>query len=260
MPSGGRGGAPRATAHCARPVPPPLPDTAGGAALPLLRCLGRAALHTSPHTAALRRALQLLSRASWPQRGSTPFRRAALRCAVRAVGTEQPSPSGTALRPAPLRPSRGTALRREGGQHPSQWKRAARLGQHLARRAGAAAPSPAIPGVRRPGAAASSHRRRPAPGSRLVSWSWRGRKNPKPGEFCAPLLFLRVFPCPVTSSLPGPHLPMPFPAPCVPQRGAALPGGTALAFPGPAGKGGAEGRGREVEKNPNPLHGLIPRR
>lgn len=30
LPSGGRGGALRAAAHCARPVPPPLPDTAGG--------------------------------------------------------------------------------------------------------------------------------------------------------------------------------------------------------------------------------------
>lgn len=35
LPSGGRGGALRAAAHCARPVPPPLPDTAGG---PRSRC------------------------------------------------------------------------------------------------------------------------------------------------------------------------------------------------------------------------------
>lgn len=66
-----------------------------------------------------------------------------------------------------------------------------------------------------------------------------------------------AFPRPVTSSLPGPHLPMPFPAPCVPQRRAALPGGTALSFPGPAEKGGAEGRGRG-EKSPNWLNGLNP--
>lgn len=38
------------------------------------------------------------------------------------------------------------------------------------------------------------------------------------------------------------------------SAGAALPGGTAPSFPGPAEKGGAEGRGRERK---NPLHGVI---
>lgn len=136
----------------------------GGAALPLLRCLRRAALHASPHTAALRRALQLLSRASWPQGGSTAFRRAALRCSARAVGTEHASLSGTAscARARCTHPGELPCAGRVASTHPSGsgLPRTHLRGTHLARRAGAAAPSPAVPSVRRrPGAAASSHRR-----------------------------------------------------------------------------------------------------
>ncbi|XP_039574587.1 ras-related protein Rab-30 isoform X2 [Passer montanus] len=161
LPSGGRGGALRAAAHCAGPVPRPLPGPAG----PRSRIPAHGCLAPSPAA-----PVPAVPAPGWLH--SVPEG-----CAARAVGTEHASPSGTALRPAPLHPSRGAALRREGGQHPSRWKWAA------SRSSAGSAPRPAplpVPSVRRPGAAAPCLRRCPAPGSRLVLWSWRGRTNPKP--------------------------------------------------------------------------------
>lgn len=160
LPSGGRGGALRAAAHCARPVPPPLPDTAGGPHSRSRCCsawAGRPCTHPphvflAPSPAAPIPAVLAPGRLDTVPEG----------CAARAVRTEHPSPSGTALRPSPLHPSRELPCAgRVASTHPSVsgLPCAPPRGQHPARRAGAAAPSPAIPGVRRPGAAAASHRR-----------------------------------------------------------------------------------------------------
>lgn len=157
LPSGGRGGAPplivlgRCRGRC---------RTGGGAALPLLRWAALLASRTPLPCA--QPCSSCPSRPGRPGRSVARQRSGGLRCAARAVGTEHPSPSGTALRPAPLHPSRELPCAgRAASTHPSGrgLPRAQLRGPQPARRAGAAAPSPAIPGVRRPGAAASSHRR-----------------------------------------------------------------------------------------------------
>lgn len=124
LPSGGRGAAPRAAAHCARPVP--RPGSAGG---PRSRCCcaacgGRPRSHPAHRCLAPSPAAPVPGVLAPGWLGSVPEGCAVLRCTGGGDLTRIPE-RDCLLRPAPLHPSWGAALRREGGQHPSQWKWAA---------------------------------------------------------------------------------------------------------------------------------------